>query len=199
MRRVQGLTAILTKHVTDHLRAAPDFSRHVSGARMAASAPIPPAKASWRGSEPVPGTGSPALLRSGVRYGPCSLAPAGSCPFGPSKEEETMRGLLGSFLGRLAAPTAVLVGGMLLGSPAPVTADSGGVLNACVYTDRHGELHGRPADRRGPRAVHPLGDPRHDPARNAGRFARIRGRRPGARRHQGQSSSAATRSPFSRT
>ncbi len=53
-----------------------------------------------------------------------------------------MRVLLGSFLGRLAAPMAVLIGGMLLGSPAPTTADSGGVLNACVYTDRHGELRG---------------------------------------------------------
>ena len=53
-----------------------------------------------------------------------------------------MRVLLASVLGRLAAPTAVLVGGMLFGSPAPVTADSSGVLNACVHTDRHGDLRG---------------------------------------------------------
>ena len=53
-----------------------------------------------------------------------------------------MRVRLPSALRRLAPPMAVLVVGMLFGSVVPVVADGGGVLNACVYTDRRGEFHG---------------------------------------------------------
>lgn len=53
-----------------------------------------------------------------------------------------MRVLLPSVVRRLAPATAALALGMLLGLPAPTGADSGGVLNACVYTDRRGEFHG---------------------------------------------------------
>jgi hypothetical protein len=54
-----------------------------------------------------------------------------------------MRELRPSVLGGLAPSAAALVVGMLFGSAAPVSAQNGGVLNACVRVDRQGDLHGR--------------------------------------------------------
>jgi hypothetical protein len=61
---------------------------------------------------------------------------------GPSKEE-TMRELRPSALVGFAPSAAALVVGMLVGSAAPASAQSGGVLHACVRVDRQGDLHGR--------------------------------------------------------